>query len=76
MVVKAENRDLLIGLAGFQSPCGEMVVKVYQVQMESAGRSAQMFQSPCGEMVVKGLVIILFGFGSCSGFSPLAGKWS
>ncbi len=64
---------------GFQSPCGEMGLKV----LLNFGVSHQMkhlavvFQSPCGEMGLKVIGLELeYDFRSKAGFSPLAGKWA
>ena len=61
-------------IKGFQSPCGEVVMK--DADPETGLLYYFGFQSPCGEVVMKG--------GDCGGdgavgrssFSPLAGKWS
>ncbi len=57
----------------FQSPCGEVVMKV-QYEINMFGQK-YLFQSPCGEVVMKECTWIN-GTASCTCcFSPLAGKW-
>ena len=74
MVVKESHfgrfEQLLSSL--FQSPCGEVVVKVLVLIQKD--RSISLFQSPCGEVVVKGFLLEEMLMGRYKVSVPLRGS--